>query len=148
MAYQALEPVSKQLTIVIGLIVVGFMAFGLALSFYRNVLFEETLEDIRVQNEKLQEGIAQGHRDLDYYRSTQYKDKYAKENLGKVKPGEKLLIIAQLPQSPVPTEDEAAAIERRRQERLEDMLRQMPVTEHWQLYLFDRTRLEQLKNSL
>ena len=82
MAYNRVtQPVSKQLTIVIGLTVVGFMAFGLALSFYRNILFEQTLSDIETENERIAQTIELGYGDLEYYRSAQYKDKYAKENL-------------------------------------------------------------------
>jgi len=88
MPYRNLEPVSKQLTIVVGLTVVGFMAFGLALSYYRNVLFEQTLLNMKKQNIVLSEHIGHGYRDLEYYSSGQYKDKYAKENLGLVNPGE------------------------------------------------------------
>ncbi|MDD5740205.1 MAG: hypothetical protein PHO20_05580, partial [Candidatus Peribacteraceae bacterium] len=95
MAYQHIEPISKQLTIIVGLTVVGFMAFGLALSFYRNVLFEQTLLDISNQNTALRRSIAAGYKELDYYRSVQFKDKYAKENMSMVKPGEKVLIITE-----------------------------------------------------
>lgn len=148
MAYQHIEPVSKQLTIVVGLTVVGFMAFGLALSFYRNVLFEQTLEDIDRQNEALRRNIAQGYRELDYYRSAQFKDKYAKENMGLIKPGEKVLIITEesrpldlspLEQTTVSEEKEAAFLE---------FLRQMPVIEHWKLFFFHRERIEELKRAL
>lgn len=149
MAYQHLEPISKQLTIVIGLTVVGFMAFGLALSFYRNLLFEQTLENIRLQNQELRASIDQGYRDLEYFRSSQYKDKYAKENLGLVQPGENLLIIAQGHQNPLieienglhkPSEQQEAAYF--------ELLRQMPVLEHWRLYLFHRDRIQEIKMGL
>jgi len=148
MFYQDLEPVSKQLTIVIGLTVVGFMAFGLALSFYKNVLFEKTLEDIGLQNGRLQAEINQSQSNLEYYRSVQYKDKYAKENLGKLNPGEKLLIIAEIPRSALPTPEEAAVLAQRKQDEFEDILRQMPVLEHWNLYLFGKDRLEKLRSGL
>lgn len=148
MAYQHLEPISKQLTIVIGLTVVGFMAFGLALSFYRNLLFEQTLENIRTQNDVLRAEIASGYKDLEYYRSSQYKDKYAKENLGLVKPDEDIIVITQEQKNPLievettlkPTEQQEAAYF--------DLLRQMPVLEHWRLYLFHRERIEEIKMGL
>src|SRR3990167_9293339 len=66
MAYHNLEPFSKQLTIVVGLSVVGFMAFGLALSFYRNVLFEQTLANMKIRNDAIRLDIEQGHRNLEY----------------------------------------------------------------------------------
>lgn len=143
-----LEPISKQLTIVVGLTVVGFMAFGLALSFYRNVLFEQTLTDLKAQNQKIAETIAQGQRNLEYYKSEQFKDKYAKENLGRMNPGEKVLIISQLPAvSPFATEDDANEKERKEAAYFE-LLRQMPVIEHWKLYLFHRERMEEFKRAL
>ncbi|MBU0458000.1 hypothetical protein KJ652_00335 [Patescibacteria group bacterium] len=145
MAYQNLEPVSKQVTILIGLTVVGFMAFGLALSYYRNVLFEQTLEGIQVQNNGLKENIAQGYRDLEYFKSTQYKDKYAKENLGLVNPGEKVLII-QHPLAIASNGKEASEMQKEQQQAaFLELLRQMPLIEHWKLYFFERDKLQELR---
>lgn len=148
MAYQQIEPISKQLTIIVGLTVVGFMAFGLALSFYRNVLFEQTLEDIRTQNTALRRSIAAGYKELDYYRSTQFKDKYAKENLSMVKPGEKVLIITEQQRPLDQTEAEQGTYTEEREAAYLELLRQMPVLEHWKLYFFHRDRIEELKRSL
>jgi len=142
------QPVSKQLTIVVGLTVVGFMAFGLALSFYRNILFEQTLSDIEEQNARIAQSIEHGYGDLEYYRSPQFKDKYAKENLGKLNPGEKLIIISpdlnghgQLSQS-------GSTDQERREAAYFELLQQMPVIEHWQLFLFQRAKLNTLKNGI
>lgn len=148
MAYQHIEPISKQLTIIVGLTVVGFMAFGLALSFYRNVLFEQTLEDIRNQNTALRRSIAGGYKELDYYRSVQFKDKYAKENLSMMKPSEKVLIITELqrPLDALGSEDNTYTQER--EAAYLELLRQMPVLEHWKLYFFHRDRIEELKRAL
>ncbi|MFH1670153.1 MAG: hypothetical protein ABIA92_01045 [Patescibacteria group bacterium] len=148
MAYKNLEPVSKQLTIVIGLTVVGFMAFGLALSYYRNVLFEQTLDNIRAQNDILRAGIDQGYRDLEYFRSSQYKDKYAKENLGLVNPGEKVLIIQKTTASLDPNEEESEMRSEQREAAYLELLRQMPILEHWKLYLFEKEKLLELKEKL
>ena len=149
MAYRHIEPVSRQLTIVIGLTVVGFMAFGLALSYYRNALFETTLLNISQQNQDLRERIDEGYRELEYYRSTQYKDKYAKENLSKINPGEQVLIITQ------ETARAAIAESSSLQEKIEinavayeELLRNMPTIEHWRLYFFHPDKIEQLKRSL
>ena len=148
MPYRNLEPVSKQLTIVVGLTVVGFMAFGLALSYYRNVLFEQTLANIKKQNDILQENIHQGYINLEYHRSAQYKDKYAKENLGLVNPGEMVLII----QQPIQVENLAEIADETRMQQREaaylEILRQMPVREHWKLYLFNKDKLDELKRRL
>lgn len=148
-AYQHIEPVSKQLTIVVGLTVVGFMAFGLALSFYRNALFEQTLDEIQGQNTQLRRSIAGGYRELDYYRSDQFKDKYAKENLGVVKPGEKVLILTERERPLDITASETQASYADEQEAAYfELLRQMPVLEHWKLFFFHRDRIEELKRAL
>ncbi len=147
MAYTRLQPVSKQLTIVIGLTVVGFMAFGLALSFYRNILFDQTLQDMENENRRIVGGIEHGYSDLEYYRSTQYKDKFAKENLGKLNPGEKLLIITRDASDRLPSTQTGATTERQDAAYFE-LLQQMPVIEHWMLYLFQRDRLEELREKL
>ncbi|MFH0851794.1 MAG: hypothetical protein V1876_03525 [Candidatus Peregrinibacteria bacterium] len=148
MAYQHIEPMSKQLTIVVGLTVVGFMAFGLILSFYRNVLFEQTLVDIGNQNTALRRNIAGGYKELDYYRSVQFKDKYAKENLSMVKPGEKVLIITELKRPLDLAAAEVGFFAEEREAAYLELLRQMPVFEHWKLYFFHRNRIEELKRAL
>lgn len=138
---------SKQITIVIGLTVVSFMALGLTLSFYRNILFEQTLHNISQQNDALRQTIAQGRLDLEYYRSAQYKDKYAKENLGKVNPGEKVLIIADTNRSLVPVEKDDMILNEQQEAAYLELLRQMPVVEHWRMFLFYRDQVEELKQS-
>ena len=149
MSYQRLEPVSKQLTIVIGLTVVGFMAFGLALSFYRNALFDQTLKNIHLQNTALQNTIDLGYQDLEYYRSTQYKDKYAKENLGLAHHGETVLILTEHANrvDPALAEEEVVS-EEQREAMYSELLRQMPVIEHWKLFIFYPDKIEELKKAL
>lgn len=142
------EAPGKKLTIVIGLTVVGAMAFGLMLSYYRNVLFEQLLIDMEHKNQELQANIAQGHRQLEYYRSVQYKDRYAKENLDRINTGEKVLILTDTNQQETDTYSvkEGAAQEQQEAAYLE-LLRQMPVMEHWKLYFFRRESLRELRRS-
>jgi cell division protein FtsB len=140
------EPLSKQLTIVVGLTVVGFMAFGLTLSFYRNILFEETLKQLEVRNRSLAQLNDAKYRELDYYRSTQYKDKQAKESLSLVRPGEKVLII--VPRASAAAAATGSTLLAEREAAFQEFLQQMPVSEQWWLYLFDRSRLRALKEGL
>jgi len=147
MPYQHLEPLSKQLTIVIGLTVVGFMAFGLALSFYRNVLFDQTLDTITTQNQAIREGIDLGYGDLEYYHSSQYVDKEAKEMLGLVSPGEKVLIITNRPKIQNVPENDLTPTEQQEATYFE-LLRQMPTLEHWNLFLFNKEKIEELKRGV
>lgn len=148
MPYQHLEPVSKQLTIIVGLAVVGFMSFGLALSYYRNALFEETLKNISKQNNVLEEKISHDYQNLEYFRSSQYKDKYAKENLGLVNPGEKVLIITQETNVVSFPLDSSSTTSDQQEAAYLELLRQMPVPEHWKLFFFHKEKIEELKRAL
>lgn len=143
-----IEPISKQVTIMIGLTVVGFMAFGLALSFYRNILFEQTLETIEQENKVIALQIDQSYRDLAYFRSDQFKDKYAKENMGKLNPGEKMIIITKPANNQTDDIVDDILNKERREAAYYELLRQMPVIQHWELFLFKREEMEELKKGV
>jgi hypothetical protein len=145
---QNIGPLSKQLTIIIGLTVVGFMAFGLALSFYRNVLFENTLESIRKSNNSLGDTIEESKHNLEYFTSTQFKDKYAKQNLNQLRTGEKALIITEVKEPVIETSGDQFTSTEKQQLEFEELLRQMPIVEHWKLYLFHRDEIEKIKRAL
>ena len=147
MSYRQVEPVSKQVTIVVGLTVVGFMTFGLALSFYRNVLFDQTLDHLNTKNDELRLRIEDGRHQLEYYKSAQYKDKYAKEHLGLVNPGESILVITEKDDTSRDTPADSEAFQEQQEAAYLELLRQMPPSEHWQLYLFHRDEMEELKRS-
>ncbi len=147
MAYNDIAPFSKQVTIVSGLAVVGLMAFGLALSYYKNVLFDRQLDIVQERNHQLKQDIIDGYSQLMYLRSEQYKDKYAKENLGLLRPGEKVLLIDR-PTNVTPltratdlTEDEKIAL-------FEENLRNIRIIDQWRLYLFHREKIEDLRRAL
>lgn len=146
MAYQDIGPISKQLTIVVGLTVVGFMAFGLTLSFYRNILFEQQLENIDAQNGQIAQNIENGYQNLKYVLSAQYKDKFAKESLGLINPGEQVLFLSKqhslLPGNAAQDILYTAAT---KEAAYFELLRQMPVFEHWKLFLFYPEKLKELR---
>lgn len=148
MATRDVPTASKQLTIIIGLTVVGFMAFGLILSFYRNILFEETLQTIASENKQIATNIEDTYSELEYYRSDQYKDKFGKENLHRVNPGERVLVITQSPDSRTEGEQSTLSEQERRESAYIELLRQMPVIEHWKLFFFHRERIDELKAAL
>lgn len=142
---QEVTPISKQMTIVIGLSVVGLMAFGLAVSYYRNILFDRQLILMQERNKKLKEEVVEGYSVLQYYKSEQFKDKYAKENFGLLKAGEKVLII----DTPENLEDLLIAsselTEEEKQALYEERIGNIRIIDHWRLFLFQREELEDLK---
>ena len=147
MRYSDVAPIPKQMTIVLGLCVVGLMAFGLALSYYKNILFDRQLAIMEQRNLRLKDDILGGHKQLQYLQSTQYKDKYAKENFGLLQTGEKLLVINRPTTSDSAlgvttlTPDEEEAI-------FEENLRNIRVIDQWKLYLFDREKIQSLRKRL
>ena len=145
MPYNEVAPIPKQMTIVIGLCVVGLMAFGLALSYYKNILFDRQLLSMQERNDRLKDDIAGGYGQLQYLQSAQYKDKYAKEHLGKLNPGEKILIITESPTYPELTPSTALTPSEQQEAAFQETLRQMPVYQHWELFLFEKEKLDELK---
>ena len=147
MSYSEVAPIPKQMTIVVGLCVVGLMAFGLTLSYYRNVLFDRQLEAMQERNTRLQQEIAEGYGQLQYLQSAQYKDKYAKENFGLLKPGEKVIILS-APLKPQLLQANAELSEEEKQALYEENLRSIRVVDHWKLFLFHRDQIDDLKRNI
>lgn len=146
-SYNEVAPISKQMTIVTGLSVVGLMAFGLAVSYYKNVLFDRQLDLMKQRNAALQQEIAEGHANLQYLQSRQYKDKYAKENFGLLQPGEKVLFVPKADPTRTLTSSSELTPEEK-QAIYEENLRNIRVIDHWKLFLFHHDTLENLKKDL
>ena len=121
--------------------------FGLSISFYRNLLFEETLKNLSLRNRDLRQQIDDGLDMLAYYRSYQYRDKYAKENLGRVHPGEKVLILTDGESEVTYTEDERDSYLEEKEAAYRQYLENVPVLEHWRMYLFDPKGIQTLRQS-
>ena len=126
---------------------VSAMMFGLSISFYRNLLFEETLKNLSLRNRDLRQQIDDGLDMLAYYRSYQYRDKYAKENLGRVHPGDKVLILTDGESDVTYTEDERDSYLEEKEAAYRQYLENVPVLEHWRMYLFDPKGIQTLRQS-
>ncbi|MBP9850634.1 MAG: hypothetical protein KBC47_02995 [Candidatus Peribacteraceae bacterium] len=148
MPYNEVAPIPKQMTIVVGLCVVGLMAFGLALSYYKNILFDRQLITMQERNTRLKQQISNGYDQLQYLESTQYKDKYAKENFGVLRAGEKVLVINRIAETVSLTHSEADLTPEDKQAIFEENLRSIRVVDHWKLYLFNRTKIDDLKKNI
>ncbi len=144
MQYNDITPIPKRMVIITGLFVVGLMAFGLALSYYKNILFDRQLIVMQQRNAKLREEVLRSYMELRYRQSTQYKDKYAKEYFNLLKPGEKVLYVRMPPQQILET-----PIHDRTPEEIEALyeenLRSIRVIDHWNLYIFHRDKIDALK---
>ncbi|MSR67736.1 hypothetical protein EXS65_02850 [Candidatus Peribacteria bacterium] len=146
MRYKDIAPFPKQMTIVIGLSVVGLMAFGLALSYYKNILFDRQLLLMQERNSKLQADVLTGYMELRYLQSSQYKDKYAKEYFNLLRPGEKVLYI-RTDSEPIHFDKSQDLTAEEKEAIYEENLRNIRVVDHWKLYLFNRSKIDELKKS-
>lgn len=144
--YNEVAPIPKQMTIVVGLCVVGLMAFGLALSYYKNILFDRQLGAMQERNAGLKQQITQGYNQLQYLQSEQYKDKYAKENFGLLRAGEKVLMV-NVPDTPIVMEQDTELSPEDREAIFEENLRNIRVIDHWRLYLFHRDQIDDLRRT-
>lgn len=71
------------------------MLFLITTSIYKDYKNEQQILAIKMENEDLHQENIQKKDDLLYFRSEQFKDKYAKQNLGKINPGEKVIVFAE-----------------------------------------------------
>ena len=82
-----------QLLIMGGFFFIFYMFFVLATSIYRDYKLETEIETFEDEINDLAERANKKPSDLKYLQSDEYKDRYAKENLGLLNPGEKLIIL-------------------------------------------------------
>lgn len=87
------RPFTSQLLIISGFIVLLYMFFSLTTSIYKDYKLESEIERFGGEIDKLAAMAHTKPKDVDYFLSEEYKDRYAKENLNLLNPGEKLIII-------------------------------------------------------
>lgn len=82
-----------RLVLIVGFFVVAYMLYNLTVSIYNNYQIEKNISQFESKNAALAEENSQKLHDFQYYTSEQYVEKIAKQNLGLINPGEKVIII-------------------------------------------------------
>lgn len=82
-----------QLFVMGGFLFFFYMFFALTTSIYRDYKLNTEIDSFRSEINNLAKTADQKPLDLKYLESNQYKDRYAKENLNLLNPGEKLIIL-------------------------------------------------------
>jgi len=82
-----------QLFVMGGFFFFFYMFFALATSIYKDYKLESEIKTFEAVVDDLAARAGQKPEDLKYVQSEQYKDRYAKENLNLLNPGEKLIIL-------------------------------------------------------
>lgn len=98
---------------------------------YKSYRLERFLTQYAEENEKIAHENEQIKESYRYVKSPQYQDRFAKENLGKVNPGEKVIVLT--------TEEPGKKKVEARVETNEDTLlhlRALPPREQWMKYFF------------
>lgn len=82
-----------RLVLVVGFFVVAYMLYNLTVSIYQNYQIERHIAEFEERNEALKKENQEKLADLQYYMSSEYIDKVAKQNLNLTNPGEQVVVI-------------------------------------------------------
>ncbi len=123
-----------QLFVMGGFLFFFYMFFALATSIYKDYQLETEIDDFEAEINNLAQMANQKPRDLKYLQSDQYKDRYAKESLNLLNPGEKLIILPReerhVEQGPVELMTEILS---------PDSILNQPHSKQWKEYFFGDT---------
>lgn len=82
-----------QTVIVIGFGIIIYMLFHLAISVYDDYQVNLRIQKFEEENERIAADNLNKKEEYAYFNSELFKDKYAKENLNRLQPGEKMIIL-------------------------------------------------------
>jgi cell division protein FtsB len=84
---------TTRLLLILGFCVVAYMLYNLTVSIYDSYQIEQHISDFEQKNAELAKENQKKLEDFQYYTSKQYIEKAAKQNLGLINPGEKVIIL-------------------------------------------------------
>ncbi len=94
MYFQFRETSGTAKLVIIGLfLLVAYLLYTLTTSIYKSYQIDMHIKAFKEENARIMEENLKQSEDFEYYSSPAYIEKIAKENLGKVNPGEKVIII-------------------------------------------------------
>jgi len=125
-----------QTIIAVGFVIIGYMLFNLAISVYSDYQVNLRLEKYIEENERIVADNLVKQEEYAYFNSNLFKDKYAKENLNKLQPGEKMIV---LPEKTESIFEENPIIEKRN-DKIERIIL-LSNREQWKEYFFGDERI-------
>ncbi len=84
-----------RLIIIVGFIFVAYMLYKLTVSIYENYQIDSHIATFEAKNAELAAENLDKIESYQYYTSDQYIEKIAKQNLGLINPGEKVIVITE-----------------------------------------------------
>jgi len=121
----------NKLILVIQLVLAFYLLFTLGVSEYKNYKIQKYIDEFDFKNQKIALENQNLNSELSYFNSPEYQEKIAKQNLGLVNPGEKVLVI-QVQDSLSETQRYEKALEESRLQRISAL----PNYRKWWYYLF------------
>lgn len=109
-----------------------YIFFALATAIYKDYRLDTNIEKFEEEIEKLAEKARQKPKMVTMLESSQYKDRYAKENLNLLNPGERLIVI--------PGEERVVKAEPVQMDSFDDTaILNLPYRQQWWQYFFGNT---------
>jgi|SRR6056300_347883 len=108
-----------------------YLLLTLGISEYKNFKVQNFINEFDVKNQNLSFENELLSNELDYYSSPQYQEKIAKQNLGLINPGEKVLVI-QVDDSLSETQRYELSLQQNKISRIKSL----PNYKKWWYYLF------------
>lgn len=128
------RPFSFQLIIIGGFVIFFYLFFALATQVYKDYQIQKHIENFEAKIADLSVLANRKPKDVQYFSSLEYKDRYAKENLNLLNPGEKLIVIPQEEHNVV--KGPSAALARG---KTPDAVLSLPNKNQWWEYFFGQT---------
>jgi cell division protein FtsB len=126
------SPFVTQLVIVGGFLVFLYVFFALATSVYKDYKLDSSIQQFETEIDQLAEKAKQKPKGVAFYQSPEYKDRYAKENLNLLNPGERLIVI--------PHEDQNVKAEQVATDAIDNTaILKLPNRNQWWAYFFGHT---------
>lgn len=99
-----------RLVLIVGFFILAYMLYNLTVSIYANYQIEKHIAEFQSRNQALAGENKKKLEDFQYYTSKEYIEKIAKQNLGLINPGEKVIIIPDKDLVVISEQEDSAAI--------------------------------------
>lgn len=124
---------TTKIILIVEFILLAYMFYVLSTSLYKSYQVDKFIQQASLENDKLEKANSLLAEDYEYYSSDAYKEKIVKQNLGLVRPGEEVIILAASNDS-YGTPEEAA------QDAVTKYYNSLSNPKKWYLFFFDRER--------
>ena len=120
-------------TIGVSLLVLALLLFSLATKMYNSYRLETFIEKFQAENERIYQENEEIQEEYQYVLSEEFQEKYAKENLGKMHPEEKMIVFT-------PRAESEELVQTQLQTQEEQLLqsKNIPPKQQWIQYFFGK----------